>query len=241
MKILFYPEPLRPHSKVARMLAKKPSVSWHNNPNKPHDVHFFWSYTPRKIKPDNITLNAPNVINRGCYNIGKNKINNIFNDISIDPTTHKGICVEKCDRQGKHRRHNLVECPTTPRKGYVYQRFIENKENGLYTYYRLNYADGIKLIDKRTKKSVFGSGVTKEFVNIRDCFSRDDEDVLIKKCQKFGFNYGDIDFLMEDGVPVIIDVNNMVGGSEKLDNLCLKCKKVYEKTFWDYVYSYSSL
>lgn len=235
MIILFYPEPLRPHSKVARMLAKKPNVSWHTNPKKPHDIHFFWSYTPRKIKPDSITLNSDIVINRGCYNISKVKVNRIFNDISINPQTHTGICVEKIDRQGKHKHHRLITCPAQPREKYVYQRFIENKEDGMYVSYRIHYADGIKIIEKRKKTEPLMSGITREIVNIRDFFSIEQEQDLVYKCGKFGFNYGEIDFQMDGNTPVIIDVNNIVGGTSNSDKINPELTKLSEAVFWNYL------
>lgn len=235
MIILFYPEPLLPHSKVARILAKRPDVRWHNNPRKPHDIHIFWSYTPKKIKPDIVTKQSANVINRGCYNISKVKVNNVFNDISVDPLTHRGVCVEKIDRQGKHKHHRLITCPAQPRRKYIYQRFFENRDGEMFVSYRIHYADGIKIVEKRKKPAPFMSGETREILNIRDFFNPEQEKDLVRKCVEFGFNYGEIDFQMAGSTPVVIDINNIVGGTRKSDKINPALTEQSEKVFWNYM------
>lgn len=217
MVLLFYPEENKasPMSRVYR-ICKDYGITFHNNSVSPYDLHFFWSYTPKSIVPDTFTLYDPYVINRGCWDIGKQKVNDIFNDISVDPETFQGFCVEKGDMQGRHYMHSIIKCPAPKREGYIYQRYIEDKKDGLFVKYRIYYADGIEFILKQGKHSVFGASdwrkdyVWHEWVDVRSIFTEQEQAEFDKKCQKFGFDYGDIDFIMENGKPIIIDVNNVV-------------------------------
>lgn len=213
--ILFYPDPLlpKPLSRVYRILQNIDWIDHHNNPSKPYDLHFFWSYTKSKITPDEITLKSPDVINRGCWDITKKKVNEVFNDISIDPLTHRGICVEKLEQQGSHNKHRLIHCPASPRQGFVYQKYIENIENGLYVKYRVCYADGVKYVVKKYNKSVFNSDyVLSVNIPIQELFTPEQELDLMQKCRIFGVNFAELDVMILDGKPVVIDVNNIVGG-----------------------------
>lgn len=198
-----------------RILLENPHIKYHNDSSKPHDVHIFWSYTRHSIVPDKITLTAPNVINRGCWDIGKKKVNDIFNDISVDPLTYKGVCVEKYDRQGKHQHHRIVRCPVTPKKNYVYQRFIEDKEDGCYIRYRVHYAGSIVCVRKVYQEEPISSHqgkMTSVIVDKRLLFNEEQEKKFNLDCKKFGFDIGDVDVMNDRGTPIIIDVNNVAGG-----------------------------
>ena len=216
--ILFYPEPLKlkPLSRVYRVLqeqGKENGITYHNDPSKPYDLHIFWSYTKCKIVPDELTWGDSNVINRGCWNVSKEKVNKVFNDIAIDPTKHKGICVKKLDKQGSHKHHSLINCPAIEEEGYVYQKYINNKEGDEFVKYRVYYADGIQIILKSYKPTVFGSECTKhELIEKRQLFTPEAEARFILQCRKFGLDFGEIDIMMDDRVPIIVDVNNCVGG-----------------------------
>jgi len=213
--LLFYPEPLKPvpSSRVSKV-CKEHNIPFHNDPLKPYDLHIFWSYTPRCIVPDAFTLTDKDVINRGCWDIGKQKVNDIFNDISIDPETHVGLCVEKWDMQGRNGRHHLITCPARRREGFIYQRYIRDKKNGLFVKYRIFYADGIDFILLSKKKGVFDSEyICSEnvIVNKEDFFTPESEALFNENCRRFGIDYGDIEFMSDNGEPVIIDVNNVAG------------------------------
>jgi len=238
MIILFYPEPLLP-TPMARVyrICKEYGIGFHNDPQKPYDLHFFWSYTPKSIIPDEFTLTDKNVINRGCWDIGKQKVNDIFNDISVNPETFQGICVEKCDRQGRHDLHKLINCPASRKEGYIYQRFINDHVGKLFVKYRIYYADGIEYILKQSKHSLFGSPdhsrdyVTHEWVDVRRIFSEEEQREFDRKCVEFGFDYGDVDFLMENGKPIIIDINNVVSHISFTDWI----KKVQDEQFLRFI------
>ncbi len=236
MRLLFYPEPLRKTSKLYRIISKRDDVSFHNDPRSPHDFHIFWSYTPKSITPDDTTKRAPDVINRGCWDISKQKVNGVFNDISVDPHTFEGVCVEKRDAQGAHNHHRIVTCPKERIPGFVYQKYIESKEGNEYVSYRVHYAGGIQMVVKKKKPNMFRSGYTSwEIVPKEDYFSQEQERWLVRCCDEFGLDYGEVDFLMGDGGPVVIDVNNVVGGSADVDALSPKITARGEQIFWDYL------
>ncbi len=215
--ILFWPEENKavPLSRVRR-ICDDYGIHYHSDPGEPYDIHFFWSYCPTRIIPDSFTLDAMNIINRGCWDISKVRVNDIFNDLSIDPETHHGICVQKADLQGRHGLHSLITCPAPRKEGYVYQKYIEDKDGDLFVKYRIYYADGIEYILKQRKRTLFGHPdynydyVTHEWIDVRDIFTPGMQEEFDRKCRRFGLDYGDIDFLMDDGRPVIIDVNNVV-------------------------------
>ena len=216
LTILFYPDRLdnkKRFSRLYRILKGRSDIVFHNDPSKPFDLHIFWSYTRHSIVPDKITLNCPNVINRGCWNIGKEKVNRIFDDLFIDPLKHKGVCVEKLDQQGKHKFHKIINCPQHPKTGYVYQRLINSKENGLFVRYRAYWMDKITHIRKIYQAHPFETKVIKsEEIGIRDLFTHEQEVDFGNKCRAFGVNLAEMDVLW-DGKPVVIDVNNVVGGN----------------------------
>jgi len=214
MTILFYPEPLKskPLSRMYTMCHQF-GIKYHNDPNEPYDVHMFWSYMKHSITPDEITLGDSKCINQGCWDISKEKVSRIFNDISIDPTKHVGYCVEKLDRQGSHYGHNLIMCPADPRPGYVYQKFISDVEDGLFVKYGIYYHNTISLIVKSWKPVIFKSNYVKhEIIDKRLFFSPEREVDFNEKCKEFGVDYACIEFLNDNGTPVIIDVNNVMGG-----------------------------
>lgn len=228
MKILFYPEEITENSKMHKLCVEY-GINYHNDPNKPYDLHIFWSRTRSAIIPDQITLNSKNVINRGCFDITKRKVNDIFDDIELDPTTHVGKCVEKLDLQALHTYHSIIKCPAPKRREvarfkkdgeyvevegrYIYQKLIIDKEGDLYIRYRIYYAGGITHIVKIYQEDPFKTVISKcELVPTRRIYSESKELDLNKKCKEFGFDLGELDIILMDGNPIVIDVNNVVGG-----------------------------
>jgi len=217
MKILFYPDPLdnyKRYSRVLRILEGRKDISFHNDPLLPYDLHIFWSYTRCRIEPPELTLKDSRVINRGCWDISKKKVNDIFNDISIDPRKHKGIAVEKREWQGGHQWHGLVKCPAEPRPGYVYQRYINHKEGRYYVRYRIFLMGGvITHVNKRYETTEFVTGTEKvENIHPDKFFTPAEKQDLLNKCHIFGVDFGELDILIDNGRKIVIDVNNMVGG-----------------------------
>ena len=228
MTILFYPDPLNDNSKMYKLCSDL-NINYHSDPTLPHDIHIFWSITRSKIDPDYITIKSIDVINRGCYNITKRKVNDIFDDIEIDPTSHIGKCVEKLDLQALHSYHSIIQCPSEPRRetarfkengvyveveaNYIYQKLIINKEDDLYYRYRIYYAGEITHIVKIYQSDPFKTDIIRcELVPIRSVYTEATENELDLKCKLFGFDLGELDVMIIDNKPVVIDVNNIIGG-----------------------------
>ena len=217
MTILFYPDPLdnyKRYSRVLRILENCDWVTFHNDPDKPYDLHIFWSYTRNSIKPPALTLQDDIVLNRGCWDISKVKVNKIFNDISVKPLKHRGSCVEKREWQGGHQYHRIVKCPIEPRPGYVYQRVINNREGKYFVRYRVFLMGGtITHVNKRYELNRFITS-TDKINNIEPdkFFTPAESKDLLNKCRKFGIDFGELDILLDRRRKIVIDVNNMVGG-----------------------------
>jgi len=236
--ILFYPDPLlsKPLSRVYRILQGVDWIDYHNDPTKPHDLHFFWSYTKSKIIPDDITMLSTDVINRGCYDITKQKVNDVFNDLSVDPRSYHGICVEKLEMQGSHRSHRLIHCPTEPKSGFIYQKYIENREGAYYIKYRVCYADGVKYVVKKYNRSIFNSDyVLSVNVPVQELFTPEQENDLMQKCKIFGVDFAELDVMINDGIPVVIDVNNIVGGGHINAESGTQVSDDMDQTFFDFI------
>jgi len=217
MNILFYPDRLdnyNRYSRVLRILENCDWVKFHNNPGKPYDLHIFWSYTRKQITPPKLTLSDKTVLNRGCWDISKQKVNDIFNDISVDPRKHQGNCVEKREYQGGHKFHSIVECPTEPRNGYIYQKYIDDTEEGLFIRYRIFLMGGvITHVNKRYEKDRFNTSTVRVENIAPDKFFTGSETIdILEKCRIFGIDFGELDLLIDEGRKVVIDVNNLVGG-----------------------------
>lgn len=206
--LLLYPDVTR-GGRVPNM-CKELGFDYHNDPSLPYDLIFYWSYHGVRRPLDEFLTNV-DCINKGCWDISKTKVNDVFNDISIDPETFSGVCVSKLENQGTHSGR-LEQCPTKRERGRIYQKFIVDKEDDLYVKYRIYYADGIDFILKQCKPSLFGSDYqVNEAVPKERFFSSEEEVVFVDKCKAFGVDFADIEFIMDEGKPVFIDINNVAG------------------------------
>jgi len=73
-------------------------------------------------------------INFGCWDISKSRVAEAFEatfgyPLALDPERHVGEAVEKGEANGAHDGR-IVQCPTRPRAGRVYQRLVDNVDGG---------------------------------------------------------------------------------------------------------------
>lgn len=73
-------------------------------------------------------------INFGCTDISKSRVAEVFEaafgyPLALDPERHVGEAVEKGEANGVHDGR-IVQCPTRPRAGRVYQRLVDNADGG---------------------------------------------------------------------------------------------------------------
>ena len=74
---------------------------------------------------------VPGAINGDCTDISKSRVDAAMRRVfgygaEIDPTTHEGMCVRKSEVNTAHDGR-IVQCPTEPEPGYVYQRLVDTQ------------------------------------------------------------------------------------------------------------------
>jgi|WetSurMetagenome_2_1015567.scaffolds.fasta_scaffold26582_2 hypothetical protein len=208
MRILFYPEPITPNCRLWFSLIEL-GIEMTNDPTQPYDYFLYWSYHKTKAEQDDIVKNS-NCLNKGCYDITKRRVNNVFDNIIVDPETFTGLMVRKSEDQCS-MDDKMVKGPTRNEPGYIYRKFIDTKVGDYYIEYRLFYFGEIKFI------------ATKKYIEL---FSKDNfiwsqplSVIPIEKrmeiessCKKFGFDFGEIDVLRDvDGQFYVVDLNNIAG------------------------------
>ncbi|GEM_PF-5731170 len=209
MTILFYPDPLNQDCKLFQHL-RNINVEFHNDPTKPYDICFYWSYH-KTVAPK---IEIPNAINAGCYDITKTRINTIFDNLIIDPFTYVGKAVKKGDGQCS-KDEILVNCPLkTKDNNSIYLRHIDTFEDGMFTDYRIFYFGAISFIC--IKRRFGGEFSRKEYNWVEmqlNCIPKKKRNEIEYKCKKFGFDCGEIDVLRDVNTDefFVIDLNNVSG------------------------------
>lgn len=157
------------------------------------------------------------VVNIDCSDISKEKVERIFKEtfgygISVDPRIYKGKCVRKSSVNGKHDG-KVIDCPSEPEEGYIYQKVINNQYGDTVTDFRtLIMNASIPYVFKRYRSAYDRFDHTKTFApaNVLDCFSLEEMGKIFLFCDKFGLDNGELDILRDrgDGKIYIVDVNN---------------------------------
>lgn len=163
------------------------------------------------------------VINACCDDIGKDRVERVFQQVfgygmQVDPTAFDGICVRKSIANARHDGV-IVRCPTQPEPGYVYQRLINNVEQGKALDIRVEIMNGCipfvvhrfkSLSDRfdRTERSLLG--------RTEDVFDPAEIAAIRRFTQRMGLDYGELDVLRDrdDGRIYIVDANNTPSGPQ---------------------------
>lgn len=233
MTILFYPDPL---NNICRLypIVKNLNIDHHNDPNKPYDHFMFWSYNKTICPPDDILTKGKKIINIGCLDITKSRVEEIFQTgISVDPLTHNGCCVKKSEGQAFHDGE-IIQCPSNRESGYVYQKAIDTKnDRGHFVDYRIFYSGQIDLVIKKEKSEMFKTKlISVEVIDPNIVLSNERQNEIAIKCKKFGLDFGELDMLFDkDGRPHVIDVNNIPGNGLLYNPLYKTIMDKYQETF----------
>jgi hypothetical protein len=154
-------------------------------------------------------------INGRCTDISKSNVDRAMLNAygysaALDPRSHRGKCVQKSEENTAHDGR-LIDCPTQPEPGFVYQRVIDNRV-------------GHEVVDLRLMKvgSRFPLGYRKyrpvehRFVNVnshvtlfdpQDLFTAEELANLLTATERLGLDVGEIDVLRDmDGRVYLIDV-----------------------------------
>lgn len=185
---------------------------------KPDIAISFADATTRKEEPRLADLNKTRkVINADCADISKEKVERVFKETFgygtfVDPRIYKGKCVSKSSANGKHDG-KVIDCPSEPEEGRIYQKLINNQYGDTVTDYRIVIMnDAIPYIFKRYRSAYDRFDHTKRSApaDINDCLSREEINKIFIFGRKFGLDSGELDIVRDkdDKKIYIVDVNN---------------------------------
>lgn len=210
-KILFYPTMITKQQRLRHALDAL-GVECHNDTSKSFDLAFYWSFHGTVAPLDEFCQKTP-MINKGCDDITKGKVNRIFKNIGVDPLTYKGKVVEKTENQAL-KKWRVIDCPIKEtRDGFAYQKYIDSFDGNYHVEYRVFYAGEAKFVAKTYKKKqsqpIFD---TVEILPV-SIFYEDQLGYINNGCADFGLDFGEVDIKMDsNGDIYVLDINNVAGG-----------------------------
>ena len=158
--ILFYPTKLKGYARV-KILCDRAGIPYTENLKDPFTIVFNHDHAVYRNNPviQKLRKDYP-VINGRCYDVSKERVNNVHSkifgyDMAIDPESYTGAYVRKTNLQGD-KSGKVFKEPQKKQDGYIYQRLINNIEDGLridYRVYVINWE--IVCIRKKFKKEIF--------------------------------------------------------------------------------------
>lgn len=200
---------------------------------------------PARLKPGAV------LINFNCRDVSKTNVARACKaafgrPLAVDPTHYVGPAVEKSEINAAHDGR-IVQCPTAPAPGKVYQRVIDNRAH-----------NPSQVEDLRT--STVGGRLVCVFVKhrpITDRFSNTNTDVMLKTpdevfspeeqrqicafAREIGLDWGGVDVLRDrnDGSLCIVDANKTDMGPPIALNLAdkLAATRMLAKAFREHVLS----
>jgi len=232
-RILFFPEEPWPFTSIFKVCL----YGGHRiitNPTEPHDGAFKWwdaTFTPNATIGH--TFPRGRVMNLMCEDISKSRVDRIFAEtfgytITVDPTTHRGPCVEKSEENATHDGR-IIDCPIdAPRPGYVYQKLINNlMDDGAYGTLRVPIFCGVipyVALGHRPLDQRFGDAARSTFLEPTDAFSSPELEKLIEFSAKMNLDYGEHDVMRDrdDGRIYVCDVNPTPAGGTALRRLSMR-------------------
>lgn len=158
-------------------------------------------------------------LNFGCRDVSKTAVARAFEaafgyPLALDPRTHQGDAVEKCELNGAHDGR-VVPCPREPVAGRVYQHVIDNgaANPDLVEDFRTPTIGGKPVcvfIKRRRLSERFANANTEvELKGPEECFSADEIARIGDFCARMGLDWGGLDILRDrkDGRLYIVDAN----------------------------------
>lgn len=172
---------------------------------------------------EDVTAGAPpriaghDVLNASVTDISKTNVAHVFGrvagyDLLIDPLMHRGKAVEKSERNGSHDGQ-LVDCPTAPRPGKSYQRFIDSSDGETAFDYRTTIIDRrprFVLVKTKPSHDRFSiHNATVNFHELDEVFSSGEVQLLQRFADEMQLDWGAVDVLRdrETGKIYVVDVN----------------------------------
>jgi len=196
-----------------------------NDPASDWDYAVHWNYNDTKIPPLELCSTDKRVFNINCTSTRKDYTDKVFEDIfgySIDADTHKiGRCIKKSVHQSTHDGV-IVETPCKKKKGFVYQKWIDNRINKEWIRdIRVPIFDGtipMIFIKDRVSTSMFITWTGKRVYSLdpaeKHLTAREAAKIL-EFSKAVGLDLGELDVLRDNstGLIYVIDVNDTPGGN----------------------------
>lgn len=194
------------------------------------------TYSPNQA-PTRLKAGAK-LINFGCADVSKSHVARASGlafgyPLAVDPLSHVGPAVEKSEINAAHDGR-IVQCPTQPMPGRVYQRVVDNRG------FDPNFVDDLRTCTIGGKPAcvfIKRRPVTKRFVNTNtevllrapeEVFSPEELSKIGAFTQAIGLDWGGVDVLRDrsDGKLYIVDANKTDMGPPITLNLPDKLKAV---------------
>lgn len=189
---------------------------------------------PTKLKP------GVKLVNFGCRDVSKTNVARACeaafgNRLAIDPQTYAGPAVEKSEINAAHDGR-IVQCPTQPTPGRVYQRVIDNRVPGnldLVEDLRTSTIGGrpvVVFIKRRQVAKRFLNTNTEVLLRApEEVFSPEELDQIGAFAREIGLEWGGVDVLRDrtDGKLYIVDANKTDMGPPIGLNLPDKIRATY--------------
>src|SRR4051794_8635383 len=187
------------------------------------------AYTPSEDEPtmawDGDTWFSPrsarrlpsNAINGRCLDISKSRVHEAWQLVSgrslaVDPLTATGTLVEKPEENGRHGGR-LVQGPLSkPRRGSVYERFIDTSNAGYVTQTRpvLIGSTIVVAYEKWRRREDTFYGTLLSLVREPDAlYSAEEQRLLVALAREMNVDYGEFDVIRDpaSGLIEVVDVN----------------------------------
>jgi len=210
----FYPMRPQPHAPVTTMLrrlgvrigfapgARDATIAWDGDT-------YFSKRAARRLPAD--------AINGRCLDISKSVVDAAWQEVSghsltLDPRTPHGQIVMKPEDNGRHGGR-LIETPIGhPRKGWVYQRLVDWREDDWVKQTRAVIVGGKIILAyekwRRFPDRFFGTRLTLPRAPGR-LYTDDEQGQLLDFTARIGMDYGELDILRDpaDGHLYVVDAN----------------------------------
>lgn len=183
------------------------------------DLHFYFEDCEFLTAPRTIPTAKP-AFNVNCFDIRKSVVARIFEEVfgynlEVDPTTHRGVMVEKSELNGKHDGRKIEGPIASAKPGYVYQRIIENTFDGKeHVDIRTPVVGGrttpYVFLKKRTRALRFTNDNHRvDLAPIDAMLSRSEQEKIAAFAAAMHLDYGGLDILRDrhDGRIYIVDAN----------------------------------
>ena len=162
------------------------------------------------------------VINYRCWDISKKRVEKVHKQVfgynlSIDPQAHRGNYLRKGNLNTLHDGV-VLSYPEEPRKGYVYQRLVNNIKNGEACDIRLPIFGKIipfAYLKYRPPELRFSDKFKRVYIVKPDkVITNNEYKKILELCHKMGLDYGELDVLRDNDTKklFIVDVNNTPAG-----------------------------